>query len=71
MKYINMYGNLTFPQFLQLVVDQRSLLCPRYSSCRYNSHWLPYIAKGRLQQFMLGKLLDFSIKRVGGVSLVL
>ena len=65
-----MYGNLTFPQFLQLVVDQRSLLCPLYSHCSYNSHWLPYIAKGRLQKFMLGKLVEFSIKWVGGVPLV-
>ena len=28
------------------------------------------ITKGRLQKFMLGKLVDFSIKWMGGVSIV-
>ena len=29
-----------------------------------------FFSKGRVQKFMLGKLVDFSIKWVGGVSLV-
>ena len=28
------------------------------------------ITKGRIQKFMLGKLVDFSVRWVGGVSLV-
>ena len=32
--------------------------------------FLSYVYKGRVQKFMLGELVDFSIKWVGGVPLV-
>ena len=36
----------------------------------YENHQYSGVHKGRVQKFMLGKLMDFSIKWVGGVPLV-
>ena len=44
-KFIKMFGNLTFPAFIEMIVEKRERTCPTYSSCHYNKHWLPYIAK--------------------------
>ena len=44
-QYHNWYGNLSFSQFVEMIVDTREELCPTYSYCHYNNHWKPYIAK--------------------------
>lgn len=43
--YMDKYGNLTFPAFIEMIVEERDKLCPTYSKCNYDVHWLPYIAK--------------------------
>ena len=43
--YIKIYGNPTFQAFIEMIVEKRERVCPTYSSCHYDVHWLPYIAK--------------------------
>ena len=44
-KFINRYGNLTFSEFVEMIVMKKEKKCPTYSNCHYNEHWIPYIAK--------------------------
>ena len=42
--YIGRYGDLSFPQFVELVIKQKSLVCVGRRACRIdrmNVHWLP------------------------------
>ena len=42
---MRIYGNLTFPAFIEMIIKKREKVCPTYSKCNYDVHWLPYIAK--------------------------
>ncbi|XP_023325989.1 carbohydrate sulfotransferase 11 [Eurytemora carolleeae] len=44
-RIIEKYGNVNFESFVRHIVDSKSFLCRSISSCHYDVHWLPQVAR--------------------------